>query len=190
METLRAGHFPHSIRSISAGSLQDRILQFNCFAYAFQLWRLKGFFDLTEGRAVDFDDTLVNAMVAELDPKPRHDAVNCDIVIYSTDTRIVHAGMVSGQGVRSKWGTGYIWDHGTFEIPAEHGRSVRYFASQPPEVICERFLLHAGRQIDAAAARVEPGDSRGTLIAFDTSSVGLVRKPQRPRSRISDHEPL
>jgi hypothetical protein len=158
VETLRA-IYPHSIRSIPAGSLQDRIRQFKCFAYAFQLWRLRGLFDLTESRAVIFDDTLVNAMVAELHSKPRHDAVNQDLVIYSTDTGIVHAGMVSGQDVRSKWGTSYIWDHGTFEIPAEYGRSARYFAAPPPEVTTKRFLFHAERQIAAGRGEHRTDDS-------------------------------
>ena len=94
--------------------------------------------------------------MAELHDKPRHDAVDGDEVIYyATDGEIAHAGNVRGQGVRSKWGTSYIWEHGTFEIPAEYGWNVRYFASRPVEVYLERFLFHAKRQIDNFAAMVE-----------------------------------
>ena len=44
-------------------------------------------------------------MVAELIDKPRHEAVDGDLVIYSTETAIVHAGHVRGQGVCSKAGS-------------------------------------------------------------------------------------
>jgi hypothetical protein len=154
VETLRA-IYPHSIRTGHTGPPSDWFREFKCIAYAFQLYQWAGLSDLTKNRAVIFDDTLVKAMVAELHEKPRQDAVDGDLIIYSTDTEIVHAGVVRGQGVRSKWGKAYVWDHATFEIPTEYGRSVRYFASQPREVTLERFLLHANRQIDADAAKVE-----------------------------------
>ena len=93
--------------------------------------------------------------MAGLHEKSRTDAVDDDLVIYSTETRIVHAGIACGRGVRSKWGESYIWEHGTFEIPSEYGWEVHYYAAPPAEEMKERFRLHALRQLDAYYAQVD-----------------------------------
>jgi hypothetical protein len=142
--------YPHSIRSCHSRGPDQRVLrEFRCITYAFQLHTLREFFEIRARWRITFDDDrLVTAIVDELlVEKSRHEAVDGDLVIYLTDTGIIHAGIVSGQSVCSKWGESFIWQHGLFEIPAEFGSKVRYFAALPPEVTLRRFRVYAARLI-------------------------------------------
>ena len=155
VEKLRA-IYPHSIGALHSAEFHDRIREFNCFAFAFQVYRWSRFFDLRKASpGVVFTETFVAAMLADLHEVTPSEAVEGDVVIYSTET-IVHAGIVHGQGVvRSKWGESYIWRHGTFEVPAEYGWEVHYFAALPLEVMVDRYRFHAERQMDAYYAKLD-----------------------------------
>lgn len=52
------------------------------------------------------------------------------LVIYFSNGRPTHAGVVVGERVRSKWGScwTHVWDHGVFDAPARYGDEVRFFA--------------------------------------------------------------
>jgi hypothetical protein len=151
--------YPHSIRGFRLDPyFQDQILYFNCFAFAFQLIRWTGFFEYRKSPVVIFDHSLVNVLLAGASEKTDADVTDGDLVIYFTDTEtetITHAGLVFGSLVRSKWGTGHVWEHGTFEVPAQHGSMVRYFAPLPLELTVGRFQVHAEHQIQDATEKME-----------------------------------
>jgi hypothetical protein len=150
VETLRA-IYPHSIGPANLPNhMIEALPYFNCFEFAFRL--IEAPVVLGEFRkymAVVFDPMMVAALMADLQEKEPSDVVNKDLAIYFSDTGVTHAGIVKKPDeVLSKWGTGYIWFHGTFEIPAEYGQIVRYYAAPPFELMVERFRAHALQQME------------------------------------------
>lgn len=50
------------------------------------------------------------------------------LIAYLDDERFRHIGVVVECGVvRSKWGTGHLYEHGIFETPTMYGEHVRYY---------------------------------------------------------------
>jgi len=51
------------------------------------------------------------------------------LVLYFKPTgEPVHAGIEFAEGrVRSKWGIGWVWDHGVWEVPSSYGHEVAYY---------------------------------------------------------------
>src|SRR5262245_35696752 len=105
------GIYPHSIESAGSGPI-EWVRQCNCYAFAFGLVAFPEFWDLKDhpvSPVVDLE--FVAATLATTHEKLQAEATNEDVVIYSTEATIVHAGIVNGPRVRSKWGNTFIWDH-------------------------------------------------------------------------------
>ena len=60
---------------------------------------------------------------------PMNIAQDGDFVFYFDDRSLFrHAGVMIGkERVRSKWGTGHLFEHGVFEVPESYGTTVRFF---------------------------------------------------------------
>lgn len=48
------------------------------------------------------------------------------IVVYFLENTPKHYGRIEGDTVLSKWGSGYAWKHGLFEVPLSYGDNVRF----------------------------------------------------------------
>ncbi|MBB6523263.1 hypothetical protein [Pseudoteredinibacter isoporae] len=89
-----------------------------------------------------------------------------DLVLYSTSHErhyeICHAGLVEEDGkIISKWGLGGLWQHETFELPANYGKHTSYYAATDPERILNWFLKFArSRGADNARPRFKIEDIR------------------------------
>jgi hypothetical protein len=44
-----------------------------------------------------------------------------EVVIYLRNGSPVHAGLITGKRVRSKWGIGGLWEHNLCEVPRFYG---------------------------------------------------------------------
>src|SRR6267378_2171586 len=67
-------------------------------------------------------------LLPSVQEKSRKESTDGDVVVYSTDTAVVHSGIVQRHLVLSKWGgSGHLWEHGTFEMPASYGWIDRYY---------------------------------------------------------------
>jgi hypothetical protein len=72
------------------------------------------------------------------------DTESGDIVFYFDDSRFKHAGLVSRAGrVKSKWGTGYLYEHELYEVPESYGTEVRFFKPLKDEEALLHFLEFA-----------------------------------------------
>jgi hypothetical protein len=73
---------------------------------------------------------------------PVADAQPNDIIFYFSCDLLKHAGQLHSVSphtiVRSKWGGGEIHEHRLWELPAEHGDSVRYFKHPDPALVLAR----------------------------------------------------
>jgi hypothetical protein len=71
------------------------------------------------------------------------DAREGDIILYSRGEEIHHAGRLKSGRVVSKWGTGHLWEHGIFELPARYGERTRFYRAVPSAVVEEAFVAYA-----------------------------------------------
>jgi len=73
------------------------------------------------------------------------DVQSGDIVLYfGGDGRFKHAGLSAGNGrVISKWGIGYLFEHGLLEVPDSYGSQVRCFKALPYRVAYGYFRRFA-----------------------------------------------
>src|SRR6266851_5671606 len=118
---------PHSIRHLPELSKQP----YNCFTHALGLldsdrvqkvlqrdadWY--GFAGIKVGSEfmarLIADQTLTSHSAGEL-------------TVYFFDVTPRHAGLVTGERVRSKWGIGNLWDHAVWEVPASYGETVERY---------------------------------------------------------------
>jgi len=53
---------------------------------------------------------------------------NGEIIVYFDEAKPVHAGLMIGDRVRSKWGIGNTWEHELWEVPESYGNSARRFS--------------------------------------------------------------
>lgn len=161
VEALRR-EYPHSISLVPDKDTDPKKrLLCNCHAFAFgladtdELWRLR---DLPEVWA---DARFVETLLETMTPKTRESVDDGDVVVYFyADGRIAHSAIVSGDGFRSKWSSGRLWDHGLFEIPLGYGASVRYFARPPIAQVVAAFESFAERVSQTTGTN--RGDNRAT----------------------------
>ena len=73
------------------------------------------------------------------------DLVPNDLAFYfSVDGRLRHVAIFLGGGrFQSKWGLGYLFEHGLFEVPESYGKSARFFRglAYPTAIRC--FIAYA-----------------------------------------------
>ena len=73
--------------------------------------------------AREFVEFLLKERMIEKTDHPKKD----DYISYS-DHMFRHIGYIVGDGrIRSKWGTGLIYEHSLLEIPASYGSNTHYF---------------------------------------------------------------
>lgn len=86
------------------------------------------------------------------------EAAGGELVIYSFRGRPRHAGISLGhRRVRSKWGSGFVWEHGLWELPVRYGREVAFSTMVSEEPIRKALLVLAW--------------SRGTLPVYDRPQI-------------------
>jgi len=75
---------------------------------------------------------------------PRVDAVAGDLVFYSNNGQLKHVAILAeNERVVSKWGTGYLFEHGLFEVPSSYGTDLRFFKSIAYHEAYEHFTRFA-----------------------------------------------
>lgn len=87
----------------------------------------------------NFVETLVNEGI--LVRVPETEASDNDIVLY-LDPRPKHAGLKRGDRVLSKWGRGWLCEHGLFEVAAQLGDVVEYYRPVPIEAVESALKRH------------------------------------------------
>jgi len=67
-----------------------------------------------------------------------------DLVIYFNNGVFRHVGrMKTHHRVLSKWGTGYLFEHGVWEVPFNYGEEVRYFVGPNKDSSFDLFIQYA-----------------------------------------------
>jgi hypothetical protein len=72
-------------------------------------------------------------------PRDGCSIIRDDLIIYLDNGSFKHVGRIhSPARMLSKWGKGYFYEHGVWEVPSNYGEEMRFF-SGPDE--CESFEL-------------------------------------------------
>ncbi|SRR5258706_3204374 len=139
-----ATDMPHSIVLKSDRAPELPISAYNCFEFAF------GIAGRREIRLVSkyFHSTCCDGAFAEY---LAHSVLNSSqslesdgtVVLYRNDQQFTHAGLVSGNRVLSKWGTGLLWLHAPLEVPTNYGQVASYVQAIDGNVGVTKFLEYA-----------------------------------------------
>jgi hypothetical protein len=66
------------------------------------------------------------------------------LIVYKDKERVRHVGINVSKGrVRSKWGLGYLYEHGVFEIPLQYGNDVEFYKNIDKELALDYFIEFA-----------------------------------------------
>ncbi len=137
--------FPHSLEVASSKiSPAYPIDSYNCFEFALGIVGRREVCLIPEstGGSTKCDGTFIASLVQSTFV-PVTSAMDHDLVIYSDAHNYTHAGLVHGDRVLSKWGTGLLWLHGTLEVPASFGNTISYYRAVDPEEVLVKFLAFA-----------------------------------------------
>lgn len=139
-----AREIPHSVKL-----LEENIpgtAPFNCYQYAFGIRDVRlraGILQIFPGR--DFVQYLVDHYLKEVELQNVQDG---DYVLYS-GSQIEHGGKIQSGMIESKWGTGHIWRHNVYDVPADYGDMVRFFQRLFREDILRAALdFHSNARIE------------------------------------------
>jgi len=137
-----AGEHPHSIQLSAEAVLADRkTWAFNCHTYTFGLRGSEEVLRLVTRTIFPngaYVTSLIDGMLTETE-----DAEEGDFVVYFQDASVTHSGLWSHGRLRSKWGTGHVWEHALHEVPLRYGDEVRFFGAQPAERCIAAFVAFA-----------------------------------------------
>jgi len=141
LEQLRA-EFSHSIQILDS---EHPIEGYTCAVYAFHLVgdsvyqgiAASGLGSTFAGK--DFVEFAIKEqLLAECGAE---DAIQGDMVVYLLDGRFGHIGRLQAdRRILSKWGTGYLCEHGLWEVPCSYGAEVRFFEGPGAENCFDIFV--------------------------------------------------
>jgi hypothetical protein len=109
---------------------------YNCFMYALALADSEDYAILTaqfrltpQLTTFGADARFMRHLIQDrlLNEIPHECAVTNDIVVYSDNADLQHAGKLFGLRVVSKWGDGLLWEHAIHEVPGIYGDSVAFY---------------------------------------------------------------
>ena len=141
--------YPHTIQCIACAHGETRTTwDYNCHAFSL---RLNSHEEFWNGRPKqdellpesDFLENLIETQV--LEPQSHSDVQQDDILVYYSEARIKHSGVLTQGWVQSKWGAGHLWKHMVAEVPATYGDRVVPFKPPVPSVVLEEYLAHVRR---------------------------------------------
>ena len=136
-----ASEIPHSIILAQSLAPDLPIDCYNCFEFALGLAgrnevRLSSHYIPSTCCNGAFAEYLATSILL-----PRaSEAANGDLVLYRDNQQFTHAGLVHGDRILSKWGTGQLWLHGSLEIPASYGHIFSYYRATNPDEVLAKFL--------------------------------------------------
>jgi len=119
--------YPHKISLHGNPNFFERD---DCFLYAFRNLLpddlLAAFINLVSDKPELFESICNDLILKEFVSLHAKQIDSDRIVVYFLGNTPKHYGRIEGDTVLSKWGNGYIWKHGLFEIPLSYGETIRF----------------------------------------------------------------
>jgi hypothetical protein len=124
---------------------------YNCHAYSLQVNTLPEFKKM--GREWDEYETMVSSAFmgklldnGVLKPARREGFAVGPVVLYMEGDRVTHSAVVSKTNKRlmSKWGSGRVYEHDLYEVPATYGDKVLVVEAPDPARVMEELKIWVG----------------------------------------------
>lgn len=135
----------HSIKLVDS---QYPIAEYTCVVYSFGLTKDPTYLSVASfgfGRTfagAEFIHFLLDHSL--LTERQTGQAFAGDLVVYFGNDLFKHVGTVLAcNQVLSKWGTGHLFEHSTWEVPTNYGDHVKYFKQLAPEEGLDLFIKYA-----------------------------------------------
>lgn len=141
-------HGQHHVWAVTQ-DIRDQI-KFNCFAYALCVNREPEYLSLVEKHqsSVLVNSEFVRRLIEDglLSPMEQSHFNWTDMILYYEGDTLKHAALVAVPGtlLRSKWGTGCVYEHALWEVPASYGSIVKVAQAPDPRKVIERLQCHLG----------------------------------------------
>jgi hypothetical protein len=135
---------PHEIQIIEqADPSNGQTWMYNCYTFSFGLKNHPQIIKYSIGNIYPnskFTNFVIKKFLKEIDRKFAQDN---DYIIYFDQKKTTHAGIVSGQKIISKWGTGHRWKHRVYEVPIDYGNDIKFFKRRSKEDLLDIFVTWA-----------------------------------------------
>lgn len=146
VEELRRS-FGHSITLVERANADCR---YTCFQHAFELQVIPSpIIDICEiyGRVYPSSHFVEFLLESRLQQVASADARDRDVVIWSDNDVVRHAGRFVEGRIVSKWGTGHLWRHDLFEVPSAYGDTVIFCRPLTSADSLDAFVAFARREV-------------------------------------------
>ena len=137
--------YGHSIKLVDS---QCPIAEYTCVVYSFGLTEDPTYLSVASfgfGRTfagAEFIHFLLDRRL--LTERQTGQIFTGDLVVYFDGALFKHVGKVlASSQVLSKWGTGHLFMHSTWEVPTNYGERVKYFKQLAPEEGLDLFIKYA-----------------------------------------------
>lgn len=142
IELVRVIH-PHSIKALSGPKDTPK---YNCVMFALGIETddtyLKMCYQCPDD--VHANTAFVQFLIDRGDILEQSSAEPKSLVVYFGKEKVEHIGRVVDDGrVQSKWGTGLLYQHAIFEVPANYGDTVRFFTPMERRRVLRAFFEFA-----------------------------------------------
>jgi len=148
LEALRL-KIPHSIEVVLFEEREGmQVSDFMCYEFAFDLYNFREYKNILERlpwriNPIGADKKFVifflrNNSLEEIQIKR-----DGDFIIYFEKNQPTHAGKLTKNRIRSKWGKGLILEHEIDEVPELYGNEVKYYKSISSEDLIDLFISYA-----------------------------------------------
>jgi hypothetical protein len=146
IEALRVG-YDHTIVVIES---EHPIDQYTCGVHAFHLVGDPTYLEVAGyglGRTFAGAEFMTFALQNRLLTPRQSRALPGDLIFYFQNGVFRHVGRMNTEArVISKWGTGWLYEHGVQEVPLNYGSDIRYFVGLDEEAALNLFIRYAESQ--------------------------------------------
>lgn len=142
IELVRGVH-PHSIQILSG---PKDTLEYNCVMFALGIETDDKYLKMLEHCPNDIhaNTAFVQFLVDRGDILEQSHADPKSLAVYFGKEKVEHIGLITDDGrVLSKWGTGLLYQHAIFEVPANYGDTVRFFRPMERILVLKAFFEFA-----------------------------------------------
>lgn len=144
IEKLRAA-IEHTIVALDSGTPID---QFTCGVHAFHLVGDPTYTDIASfglGRTFAGKEFIVFLLTNNLLVlRGAEEISKGDLVVYFENGEFCHVGrMANSNRVESKWGTGWLYEHGLWEVPESYGHEVHCYVGLNQDASFKLFIKYA-----------------------------------------------
>ncbi len=144
IEALRSEH-DHSIVVVESKSPIER---YTCGVHAFNLVEDPTYVEVASSRLgrIFAGPEFVNFLLQNqlLSPRNQSTVISGDLILYFDNGNFRHVGrMKTDTRVLSKWGTGWLYEHGVWEVPLNYGKEIQYFIGPDEKASFDLFIQYA-----------------------------------------------